>query len=412
MASRDLLEILGSGAAFGRKEPQRRESAGRRHKEMEANTSINFFTAPAAAAGGKKRRRERDGQKVKPPLSKLDISSVRLEPTSRAPRKSSDGAALELFGKKSRLDSSSTTCEEEDPSAGAVRLDTKASLIRQEEIACFRRRMGIKVRGDDVADPIETFINMPQSESGVDALQTKRVLLKNVEESAWKEPTPVQMQAVPILVAGRDLLAAAPTGSGKTAAFVMPMILRLGVRRGDSEASGIRGILLAPTRELAAQIHRDIIRLSRGRKLRVCLLTKAGAAKAAAATGVDSKKALSGYDIVVSTPMRLVALVRDGAVSLATVQMIVLDEADKLFDAGSTGGESDNAFVGQVDEVLAACSHRDIQRALFSATIGQQVSLVCCSAGKLFAEIASRLCTLAITRPTAQLHGLRHPSIG
>lgn len=376
MASRDLLELLGSGAAFGRKESQRRESAGRRHKdtEREANTSINFFSAPAAAAGGKKRRRESDVQKAKPPLSKPAIAAACPEPTSRASRKSSDGGALELFGKQSRLDRSATRFKEEEPSGGATRTDPKASSIRQEEIACFRRRMGIKVRGDHVVDPMESFVDMPQGEPGVDALQTKRVLLKNVEESAWTEPTPVQMQAVPILVAGRDLLAAAPTGSGKTAAFVMPMILRLGAHRGDSKVSGIRGILLAPTRELAAQIHRDVVRLSRGRKLRVCLLTKAGAAKAAAATGVDSKKALSGYDIVVSTPLRLVTLVRDGAVSLASVRMIVLDEADKLFDAGSTGGGSDKAFVGQVDEVLAACSHQDVQRALFSATIGQQVS--------------------------------------
>ena len=108
--------------------------------------------------------------------------------------------------------------------------------------------------------------------------------------------------------------------------------------------------------------------------MRVCLLTKAGAAKAAAAAGVDSKKALTGYDIVVSTPMRLVALVRERAVSLASVEMVVLDEADKLFDAGGAGGGSDQAFVGQVDEVLAACSNQQVQRALFSATIGQQVS--------------------------------------
>eukprot|EP00752_Nemacystus_decipiens_P009886 g8819.t1 len=233
--------------------------------------------------------------------------------------------------------------------------------------------MGIKVRGEEVADPMETFADMPAAGSGDDAQQTRRVILLNVEESAWKEPTPVQMQAVPILVAGRDLLAAAPTGSGKTAAFVMPMILRLGVRRRCAEASGVRGLLLAPTRELAAQIHRDVVRLSRGRKLRVCLLTKAGSAKAAAATGMDSKKALSGCDIVVSTPLRLVALVREGAVSLASVEMVVLDEADKLFDAGDVGGNSDKAFVGQIDEVLAACSNEQVHLALFSATIGQQV---------------------------------------
>ncbi|CAN0020632.1 unnamed protein product, partial [Sphacelaria rigidula] len=234
--------------------------------------------------------------------------------------------------------------------------------------------MGIRVKGDYVSDPMETFRDMPNSGTGVASSNTRRILLKNVEESAWKEPTPVQMQAVPVLVAGRDLLAAAPTGSGKTAAFVMPMILRIGGHEGvETGGSGVRGILLAPTRELAAQIHRDVVRLSRGRKLRVCLLTKAGAAKAAAATGIDRKDALSAYDIVVTTPMRLVALIRDGAVSLSSVKMVVLDEADKLFDAGTASGGTDKAFVGQVDEILAACSHRDVQRTLFSATIGAHV---------------------------------------
>lgn len=374
MSSRELLEMLGSGAAFGRKP---RHSASERRKE-EKKPPVNFFTAAGTpcAVGTKRRRASTDGQKMghsAPRQALVSDGSKAAALVSSKGKKS--GAELALFARSairaSAQDKPTDTAVGGEVASG----EAKGRLISLEEIACFRRRMGIKVRGEEVADPMESFVDMPSAGSGADAWQTRRMLLQNVEGSAWKEPTPVQMQAVPILVGGRDLLAAAPTGSGKTAAFVMPMVLRLGMRRPGVGASGVRGILLAPTRELAAQIHRDVVRLSRGRKLRVCLLTKAGAAKAAGAAGMDSRRALSGYDIVVSTPMRLVALVREGAVSFANVEMVVLDEADKLFDAGRSGGDSDKAFVGQVDEVLAACSNKQVQRALFSATIGQQVSL-------------------------------------
>lgn len=375
MSSRDLLEILGSGAAFAGKTPK---AESKRPYDVKPTSSINFF----GDRGGNKRRRASATPTATapaaPPTAPSPTSAPAAdaaEPSYRRPKKSSakssklrgGATGLALFGKHRQVED---IANEHDAPA-----DGKARLIRAEEIACFRRRMNIKVKGEEIPDPMESFLDIPTGGTGKDAAQTKRMLLHNIEESAWKEPTPVQMQAVPILVAGRDLLAAAPTGSGKTAAFVMPMILKLGVQRTQGTASGIRGILLAPTRELAAQIQRDVVRLSRGRKLRVCLLTKAGAAKAAAAAVTDSKKALSGYDIVVSTPMRLVSLVREGATSLASVEMVVLDEADKLFDAGAGDGGSDKAFVGQVDEVLAACCHRQVQRALFSATIGQKVSV-------------------------------------
>lgn len=381
MSSRELLEMLGSGAAFGRK-AQQQPASERRNPRPRPQSSINFFGAagaPSSAAGKKRRRATADEEKgVASAASQNGVNCVLSNTAARASSKAEtgDSANLALFGNMSRSSVIQGKGNGVAVKGGVEAGEAKARSIRQEEVACFRRRMGIKVKGEEVTDPMESFSEMPSATTSDDAGQTRRVLLHNVEESAWKEPTPVQMQAVPILVAGRDLLAAAPTGSGKTAAFVMPMILRLAVQRADPQASGVRGILLAPTRELAAQIHRDVVRLSRGRRLRVCLLTKAGATKAAAATGMDSKNALSGYDIVVSTPMRLVALVRERAVCLASVEMVVLDEADKLFDAGAASGGSDKAFIGQVDEVLAACSHQQVQRALFSATVGQQVCVM------------------------------------
>lgn len=384
MASQDLLEMLGSGATFSGK--SRRKGVERQPGDGQATGSVGFFR-PAAAASGKKRRRESDGDQsiatsvagdINHENSSSNASGIDGDSRSRTkPRKKTSAAADVTLFHPQRSSDAKNSRKADKVAADIPPREAKSLQIRTEEVACFRRRMGIRIKGDHVPEPMETFGDMPNSGTGEASSHTRRMLLKNVEESAWKEPTPVQMQAVPVLVAGRDLLAAAPTGSGKTAAFVMPMILRIGGQEGgEAVGSGVRGVLLAPTRELAAQIHRDVVRLSRGRKLRVCLLTKAGAAKAAAATGIDRKDALSAYDIVVTTPMRLVALIRDGAVSLSSVQMIVLDEADKLFDAGTASGGSDKAFVGQVDEVLAACSHRHVQRALFSATIGAHVSIL------------------------------------
>lgn len=385
MSSHDLLKILSSGAAFGDKACKSRGKT-RTSRDMGPkldgqDLSLSFF-APNAYTGTKRHRESNEVEGIMtmvPEMSRTNAIAFRaeagvakLKSTDHESSKSKSGCSggVSLFRRGgSRVPAHSTG--DTAPTALCATSESKAATVRQEEIACFRRKMGIRVRGEDVADPMESFHDMPQAGPGQDASLTRRVLLKNVEESEWKEPTPVQMQAVPVLVEGRDLLAAAPTGSGKTAAFVMPIILRLGKRNAGAEAvRGVRGILLAPTRELAAQIHRDVVRLSRGRKIRICLLTKSGVAKTAEVNG------LSGYDIIVSTPMRLVALLREGTISLETVEIVVLDEADKLFDAEGTRSGIDNSFVGQVDEVLAACSHQAIQRALFSATIGHKVSRV------------------------------------
>jgi ATP-dependent RNA helicase DDX52/ROK1 len=103
------------------------------------------------------------------------------------------------------------------------------------------------------------------------------IILKNIEESAWKEPTPIQMQAIPIMLKGRDILASAPTGSGKTAAFVIPVLSKLRAPK----KSGVRALLLAPTKELAEQIHREATRLCAGRRIKISLLKKPTAAAAA-----------------------------------------------------------------------------------------------------------------------------------
>jgi ATP-dependent RNA helicase DDX52/ROK1 len=135
---------------------------------------------------------------------------------------------------------------------------------REDEVNAFRNRLQIRVSGTDVPHPAATFRSMNITDD------LKPIILKNVEESYWKEPTPIQMQAIPVLLNSRDILASAPTGSGKTAAFVIPVLSKL----GGPKKSGIRGLLLAPTKELAEQIHREATRLCAGRRIKICLLTK------------------------------------------------------------------------------------------------------------------------------------------
>eukprot|EP01034_Spumella_vulgaris_P021361 gene21360-27391_t len=235
-------------------------------------------------------------------------------------------------------------------------------------------------------------------------------------------------ESQPIKV-GRDVLAAAPTGSGKTAAFVIPVLSRLGQPHPNKSKSGggIRALLLAPTKELAEQIYREASRLIVGRKIKICQLKKSLATHAIAK---QDKTAFNKYDLLVSTPLRLLSLVRAGAIDLSRLQMIVLDEADKLFEidsyskgdadeggevshsSNSKGGkqkqskksqESDSensdeeedededneevmaleaasrvrtSFLSQVDEILSQCPDTKVQRGLFSATIGPHVTML------------------------------------
>lgn len=145
-------------------------------------------------------------------------------------------------------------------------LVTKTLGTSKEEIGIFRKNMKIKVSGDDVPLPIATFGDMKVDK------EKKQLLLRNIEKSEYSEPTAIQMQAIPSMLAKKDTLGIAPTGSGKTAAFVIPMLASM-----EKSVGEIMAVVLAPTRELAKQIHSEVVHLSIGKKLKSCLLTKATA---------------------------------------------------------------------------------------------------------------------------------------
>tara|TARA_B110000305_G_scaffold179878_1_gene199389 strand:- start:228 stop:1349 length:1122 start_codon:yes stop_codon:yes gene_type:complete len=220
-----------------------------------------------------------------------------------------------------------------------------------EEIAAFRRRMKITLNNDcHPPDPITTFGEIPLSSSSSiknkpALLRLKQTILNNVdtETSRWKNPTPIQMQAIPSLLANRDVIGAAPTGSGKSGCFLIPAIIISSRVYDEGAGSGeIRSLILAPSGELARQLHREVVRLSEG---------KAGGYKAALLEKKNSKAVIdgsiggkTGLDCLVATPLRLCELIgREGGEKvLEKVRMVVLDEADRLLDARSDGSNNNN----------------------------------------------------------------------
>ncbi|HQZ37676.1 MAG TPA: DEAD/DEAH box helicase [Vicinamibacterales bacterium] len=174
----------------------------------------------------------------------------------------------------------------------------------------------------------------------------------------YTQPTPVQLKSIPIALSGRDLLARAQTGTGKTAAFGLPMIDRLLVRGGvTSAARKPRGLVLVPTRELALQVHKALATYGVPANLRV----------AAVFGGVGIRPQIQalqrGTDIVVATPGRLLDHMEQRTVDLSAVEILVLDEADRMLDMG---------FLPPLRRVLAALP-RTRQTLLFSATISAEV---------------------------------------
>ena len=178
-------------------------------------------------------------------------------------------------------------------------------------------------------------------------------LLNAVKDEGYLEATPVQDQAIPLILEGRDLLACAQTGTGKTAAFALPILHCLAASGVQGAAGHPRVLVLTPTRELAAQIGESFA--TYGRHLPVHGTVIFG--------GVNINHQIAALrrslDVVVATPGRLLDLLRQGEISLGAIEILVLDEADRMLDMG---------FLPDVSKVIAACP-KQRQTLLFSATM-------------------------------------------
>lgn len=236
--------------------------------------------------------------------------------------------------------------------------EEKKKLIQEEHINHIRKLQRISVKGKSVVKPIESFIELRSDYNVSEKLMT------NIEKAGYATPTPIQMQAIPAMIQGRQVFACAPTGSGKTASFLVPVLHCL---RGPQKL-GFRAVILCPTRELAQQTYNETQRLSEGLGLRTHIITKV--TQAADKFGPKSSQK---FDILISTPNKLVYLLKmePPVLNLSNVQWLVVDESDKLFETGVRG------FRDQLATVYTACNNPGLKRAMFSATHTDEVAKWC-----------------------------------
>ena len=182
-------------------------------------------------------------------------------------------------------------------------------------------------------------------------------LCSPLARKGYQQPTPVQLKSIPLVLSGVDLLARAQTGTGKTAAFGLPMIERLLVRGGRTFKRAPRGLVLVPTRELAVQVDRALAGYGAALKLRVTAIFGGVPMRP------QTRALQQGTDIVVATPGRLLDHLRQRTIDLSAVEILTLDEADRMLDMG---------FLPPLRQVIPELP-RTRQTLLFSATFSTEV---------------------------------------
>jgi len=190
-----------------------------------------------------------------------------------------------------------------------------------------------------------------------DTLGLSAELLRAVADQGYSEPTPVQSQAIPVILQGKDLLAGAQTGTGKTAGFTLPLLQRLSDATPVKGRRPVRALILTPTRELAAQVGESVN--TYGRHLPLTSTVIFGGVK----INPQIARLRTGVDIVVATPGRLLDHVSQKTLDLSTVEILVLDEADRMLDMG---------FIHDIRKILALLPKRR-QNLLFSATYSNEI---------------------------------------
>jgi len=216
-------------------------------------------------------------------------------------------------------------------------------------------KIPVKCSGENAPNPCAAFENMG----------LRQILMDNIKKSGYSKPTPVQKAAIPCIMAKRDLMGCAQTGSGKTAAFLLPIIHRI-LEDGCESHSGDmpqkpQAVIVAPTRELAIQIKDEARKFSNGS------VVNATVAYGGTSTGYQINQLMRGTNVLIATPGRLMDFVDKGKVSFEELKFLVLDEADRMLDMGFH------------PEVLRICSHSTMpakgtrQTLMFSATFPSSV---------------------------------------
>jgi len=182
-------------------------------------------------------------------------------------------------------------------------------------------------------------------------------LLRAVEKQGYDEATPVQQQAIPLVLAGKDLLAGAQTGTGKTAGFTLPVLQQLQNRHTEGGKRHPRVLVLTPTRELAAQVHESV------RDYGQYLPFRSAVIFGGVSINPQKQKLIKGVDIVVATPGRLLDHVQQRSIDLSKVEILILDEADRMLDMG---------FIRDIRKILNVIP-KQRQTLLFSATFSREI---------------------------------------
>ena len=190
-----------------------------------------------------------------------------------------------------------------------------------------------------------------------EALNIIEPILKSIKEEGYTIPTPIQVQAIPIVLQGTDLIGCAQTGTGKTAAFAVPILQLLSKNKSFDKKKKIRSLIVTPTRELAIQIEESFKAYGRYTGL-TCTVVFGGVNQ-----NPQTSALRGGVDILVATPGRLLDLMNQGYISLKDVEIFVLDEADRMLDMG---------FINDVRRIIAALPQKR-QSLFFSATMPPEI---------------------------------------
>ncbi|KAH8378715.1 hypothetical protein KR009_000917 [Drosophila setifemur] len=221
------------------------------------------------------------------------------------------------------------------------------AALDEDQVRELRRTLGVKVTGPSPPKPVTSFGHFGFDEQ----------LIKAVRKAEYTQPTPIQAQAVPTALSGRDIIGIAKTGSGKTAAFIWPLLMHLMDQPELKPGDGPIGLILAPTRELSLQIYNEAKKFGKVYNLNVVCCYGGGS------KWEQSKALEQGAEIIVATPGRMIDMVKMKATNLRRVTFLVLDEADRMFHMG---------FEPQVRSI---CNHvrPDRQTLLFSATFKKRI---------------------------------------
>ncbi|XP_057475276.1 DEAD-box ATP-dependent RNA helicase 42-like [Actinidia eriantha] len=227
------------------------------------------------------------------------------------------------------------------------------SRMTSEEVAVYRRQLELKLHGKDVPRPVKTW-----HQTG---LSTK--ILDTIKKLNFEKPMPIQAQALPIIMSGRDCIGIAKTGSGKTLAFVLPMLRHIKDQPPLTPGDGPIGLIMAPTRELVQQIHADIKKFAKVTGI-TCVPVYGGSGVAQQISELKR-----GAEIVVCTPGRMIDILCTSGgkiTNLRRITYMVMDEADRMFDMG---------FEPQITRIVQN-TQPDRQTVLFSATFPRQVEIL------------------------------------